>query len=100
MSVHARFPLADASYRPRHVPIDGRVPDVVAKWGPRSQLRWFRRFGAELRPLRAEEWTRFYCDSTQHRGLCCSSCLQDEEIEGAPVYDDFCCCEGYRAAGR
>lgn len=27
-------PLEDPDYVPVHVPLNGRVPDVVARWGP------------------------------------------------------------------
>lgn len=82
-------PLEDPDYEPRHRPVNGRPPDVVAKWGAASQLRWFRRFPG-LR-LTYQEWDSFYCESAQHRGLCCESCLQDAEW-GFLDSDDHCCC--------
>jgi hypothetical protein len=83
-------PLEDPNYEPKYEPVDGRPPEVVAKWGAPSQLRWFRRFQG-LR-LTTEEWEQFHCESAQHRGLCCPSCLQDAEFQGFPNFDDHCCC--------
>jgi len=93
-------PLEEPAYEPRYRPENGRPPAVVAKWAPRSQLRWFRRFYDELTAMRFEEWARFYCESVEHRGICCVSCRSDEDYFGWPVYDDHCCCVGYRASKR
>lgn len=90
----ALAPLEDPAYEPKHSPIDGRIPDVVARWAPRSQTRWFQRFGKQLGRQRHDVWDRYYCTSQEHRGLCCTSCEQDS-------YDDLdghCCCEGIRAS--
>lgn len=84
-------PLEDPTYEPAHQPVRGGVPDVVARWGPRSQLRWFDRFRAGLNPQRAEYWSRFYCSSLQHRGGCCPSCL-DDEWNGYRDWDEGTCC--------
>lgn len=78
-------PLDDPSYVPAHSPVDSAIPDVVERWGPRSQLRWFRRFGARLG--RRKDWDRFYCQSEHHRGFCCYSC-HEEGLAG----DGWCCC--------
>lgn len=91
-------PLDDPTYQPQHPPVDGRVPDVVVKWGAASQLRWFRRFQGQFKPMPAAEWGRFHCESEHHRGMCCGSCLDDydggydyppEDGEGNPL----CCCK-------
>jgi hypothetical protein len=86
-------PLDDPAYIPQHQPDRGTVPDVIARWGPRSQLRWFRRFGGQLRPQPAAYWDPFYCSSEDHRGDCCVSCIADQE-EGYGSVDGACCCRG------
>lgn len=89
-------PLEDPTYQPEHPPINGAIPDVVEKWGARSQVRWFSRFQGTIAAQRHERWARFYVDSIHHRGLCCDSCLDD--FEGGWDYppDDRCCCRGLR----
>jgi hypothetical protein len=86
-------PLDDPSYVPKHPPVNGVVPWVVAKWGARSQLRWFRRFEGQLRrQVWSSFWEPYFIDSEQHRGRCCSSCVADIE-DGYDYYDpDRCCC--------
>jgi hypothetical protein len=88
-------PLDDRTYQPQHPPVAGQVPDVVAKWGRRSQMRWFRRFRTELAPRR--DWERFYCQSESHLGLCCVSCWEEGD-QGVQGCGDYCCCrdEGLR----
>lgn len=83
-------PLDDPTYSPTTLPQNGHPPDVVAKWGRVSQLRWFRRFQADLKPWASAEWERFYCESEHHRGMCCVSCVE-ESLNG--YYDGFgdCC---------
>lgn len=85
-----RPPLEDPKYDPVHKPIDRRPPAVVAKWGPASQLRWFRRFWDEITPVKESELADFYCHSDQHRGPCCASCIS-EQWDGY-YYTDGCCC--------
>jgi hypothetical protein len=87
-------PLDDPAYEPLYRPEAGRPPAVVARWGPASQLRWFRRFWPEMGPLPEDVLKDFYCHSEEHRGACCSSCLSDE-WDGYLTYDDHCCCNGY-----
>lgn len=82
-------PLEDPAYEPKYPPVDGRVPDVVAKWGPRSQVRWFRRFRDHLTIY----WNSadYYSETEHHRGGHCDSCAQD----AAAGYQDLphvCCC--------
>jgi hypothetical protein len=85
-------PLEDPAYEPLNPPVNGLPPDVVAKWGPRSQHRWFVRYQGQIKPMKYSEWDRFYCDSDDHLGLCCSSCISDIE-EGYQDWDeDRCCC--------
>ena len=102
MSSASLAPLDDPRYDPVHNPIDGLVPDVVARWGPRSQVRWFDRFHGQIKAMPSDEWDRFYCESVQHRGQCCMSCVEDAR-EGYcdwdrpadplhPVEDERCCC--------
>lgn len=85
-------PLEDPSYDPIHQPVDGRVPEVVAKWGVASQLRWFRRFWDDLAPSQLQEkaLAPFYCHSDEHKGPCCISCLYEQEDNY--YYTDGCCC--------
>lgn len=87
-----RAPLDDSAYRPKHPPIGGQVPDVVARWGPGSQMRWFRRFRTELAPRR--DWDRFYCQSEHHLGFHCYSC--EDEGDGGVMGDGWCCCRDER----
>jgi hypothetical protein len=88
-------PLEDPAYSPANPPVDGRVPDVVAKWGPASQLRWFNRYRSQLEPMPPAEWDRFYCTTDDHRGSCCSSC-SDDYLNGYS-YVDGCCCRAESA---
>ncbi len=90
----ARTPLEDPAYQPEHPPIGRDIPDVIAKWGPRSQLRWFQRYGRQLGARK--DWHLYYCTSPHHRGLCCFSC--DDELEhGIGVQmDGWCCCRDER----
>lgn len=89
----ATAPLGDPTYQPKHPPVGGQIPDVVAKWGPRSQLRWFRRFGAELG--RRKDWDQYFCQSEHHRDLCCYSC-GDEGDQGVQGWGLHCCCRDDR----
>lgn len=90
-------PLDDPVYEPQHPPINGEVPDVVTKWGPRSQLRWFTRFNTQLAPQHGDVWGRYHVHSEHHRGPCCISC-NAEYVHGTGVMmDDYCCCKGARA---
>lgn len=83
-------PLNDDEYIPKHPPIDGVIPDVVATWGARTQVRWFQRFRTELGVHPPAEWDRYYVSSLSHRGLCCVSCAYDEE-DGIDTVDACCC---------
>lgn len=96
MSAPVIPPLDDPDYEPVHRPVNGRPPDVVAKWGAASQLRWFRRFweSGELALLREADLKPFYCHSVEHKGACCISCEYDQ-YDG--YYDmDGCCCRAIR----
>lgn len=87
-------PLDDPRYVPAHPPVDGFIPGVVEKWGPRSQLRWFRRFRGQLRPRPTSGWARYFYSSVEHRGPCCTSCEADYWDGFGRIYDDHCCCVG------
>lgn len=89
-------PLDDPNYTPAHPPVSGAIPDVVGKWGPRSQLRWFQRFRDQLG--RRRDWDRFYCQSEHHRGLCCYSCADEYQVGHGPMLDGWCCCRDGRIA--
>jgi hypothetical protein len=107
--------LEDLDYDPVHRPVRGRVPDVVIRWGQRSQLHWFKRFWHDLqiqrdelplvasrsRPGRFErdgesEWTpldEYWCESEYHKGACCYSCHEEFWEDGTGVQmDGWCCC--------
>lgn len=84
-------PLNDRRYEPIHRPVNRRVPEIVAKWGPPSQVRWFHRFWDEI-DWRTVDSSRYHIHSTRHLGPCCAGCMSDEEWDGLPVYDDQCCC--------
>lgn len=87
-------PLDDPQYVPQHPPVQGIVPDVVARWGAPSQLRWFNRFRTVLAP--GQDYSHLYSMSAHHPGDCCGSCF-DEGNEGYGVlYDDWCCCQDTR----
>jgi hypothetical protein len=92
-------PLDDPDYEPVHQPINGRPPEVIAKWGAASQLRWFRRFWDELGDRNGlvpeAVLAPFYCHSAYHRGPCCNSCMSDQE--DGYYYTDSCCCRADRA---
>lgn len=86
-------PLEDAAYEPVARPINGRPNPLVKKWGPRSQLRWFKRFwGSDAMPtLSTADANEYHCSSLEHKGGCCGSCIEDYEMG----YDDLgehCCC--------
>lgn len=91
----ALVPLDDPAYEPKYPPINGQVPDAVAKWGPRSQLRWFRRFRDEIGAQPTAVWDAHYCSSEHHRGPCCFSCHSeylDGYQGGGVMADGWCCC--------
>jgi hypothetical protein len=85
-------PLEDPTYQPLNPPVNGVAPDVIALWGPRSQLRWFDRFRNVLTPQSYKVWDRFYCVTVQHRGNCCTSCVEDEEYDACYSMWPRCCC--------
>lgn len=88
-------PLDDPTYEPKHPPMNGGVPDVVAKWGPRSQVRWFRRFALHLDKRRDRD--QYYCANALHRGMCCHSCEEEFwEYSTGVMMDGYCCCKGAR----
>lgn len=87
-------PLDDPTYVPLHPPTNGQIPEVVAKWGMRSQLRWFRRFGSQLG--QRTDWDRYYCTSEYHRGICCTSCWDEYQDGYGVMMDGRCCCHDQR----
>lgn len=91
-------PLDDPAYEPKHPPINGKVPDVVAKWGPRSQLRWFRRYRHKVGAQPVSVWNAHYCTSEHHLGQCCTSCEQEylDGYHGSVASDGWCCCKDDR----
>jgi hypothetical protein len=100
-------PLEDPRYEPIHQPTNGAIPAVVAKWGPKSQIRWFNRFRATIRQQRdaltaGERQARplhldqYYCDSEYHLGPCCYSCSEEASYGTGVRYDGWCCCHDQR----
>lgn len=92
-------PLNDPAYDPVHKPVNGRVPDVVIRWGKRSQLRWFERFWSLLldqRRLLTMDLSEYWCDSEHHKGLCCGSCESEFEDGFGVMMDGWCCCHDPR----
>lgn len=92
-------PLEDPDYVPEHPPVDGKIPDVVSKWGKESQLRWFQRFGKELRD--PPDRTDLYVESEYHPNWCCRACLcelEDNYLGGGVMADGWCCCRDQRIA--
>jgi hypothetical protein len=93
-------PLDDPRYQPANPPLPGGgIPDVISKWGPRSQLRWFTRYHAELGLRPARFWERWHCSSVDHKGLCCPSCTYwDEEYGQDNIGAEYgkCCCYAIR----
>lgn len=83
-------PLDDPRYVPQHPPRNGSVPWVVEKWGPRSQLRWFRRFRDSL-DASWVQWDRYHRVSVEHLGGHCLSCLDEEEYLGYRGTTGCCC---------
>jgi hypothetical protein len=101
-------PLDDPSYDPVHKPVGGRIPEVVARWGAASQLRWFRRFRAEVNRQRdaltvaernalPRDLDEYYIDSEHHRGSCCYSCFDEFEYGTGVMMDGWCCCRDERS---
>lgn len=91
-------PLEDPRYDPVHKPQEGRVPPVIERWGPASQLRWFRRFGGELNPM--EDLGAYWCTSEEHPGPCCISCQWEAYEDTGVVMDGYCCCQDQRGKWR
>lgn len=98
-------PLNDRAYEPAHPPVHGVVPEVVAKWGPFSQIRWFRRYEPQLRSWSPTNWTRgkadlYFVESVMHKGWCCASCGDEEEYGFGGVDDCYCCCRAIKASEK
>ena len=85
-------PLDDPCYVPAHPPINDRVPVMITRWGPRSQVRWFRRFADEVGSQPVAVWDAHYCASERHRGQCCGSCGDDFLNGYAGDLEGRCCC--------
>lgn len=104
MSVKKLFPLQDPNYQPEHIPIDGMVPPIIARWGKASQLRWFKRF-SKITPKgftlsHRNDFSIFWCDSEHHIGPCCGSCIGEFEDGFGVMMDGWCCCKDPRMQKR
>ena len=91
-------PLEDPSYEPAvHPPVNGAPNTDVGKWGPASQMRWFRRFWGtpEMPTVLPSDAALYYCQSLEHRGFCCESCI-DDALEGYWDLAEDCCCRATR----
>lgn len=42
------YPLDFPQYQPLYPPVNGKVPEIFKKWGPKTQERYLRRFKDEL----------------------------------------------------
>jgi hypothetical protein len=88
-------PLEDPDYEPEHPPVNGQIPDVVAKFGKDTQLRWFNRFRGQLGS--GINYNPYYCNSLHHLGPCCVSCVGEyEDGDGSVIEDGWCCCQDKR----
>jgi hypothetical protein len=65
---------------------------AVVDWPAEEQVEWFQIGDGKDSRMPHDEWERFYVTSTRHRGMCCQSCLTDEEVNGWANFDDKCCC--------
>jgi hypothetical protein len=92
-----RAPLDDPAYIPEHPPINGIIPPIVARWGPKSQQRWFTRFWRDLAKQQEQSTRLFYCESEHHLGPCCYSCGEEAEYDMGVIMDGWCCCRDERA---
>ena len=90
-----KSPLNDRQYRPVNLPVNGKAPEGIEKWGPKSQVRWFHRFYGQVLGTHAY-WNDYYIDSTQHRGLCCESCMEDEQNGYRDWDEEVCCCRAMK----
>lgn len=91
-------PLNDPDYEPKHPPVNGQIPDVVTRFGMRTQIRWFARFGEQLG--RRADWGNYHCQSEHHRGPCCGSCQWEFEEQSGVMMDGWCCCRDGRIHGK
>lgn len=90
-------PLEDPDYVPEHPPVDGKIPEVVAKFGMGTQLRWFARFYNKLNW--SEDVSGYYVTSEHHKGDCCGACkmeFEDDYQGGGVIADGWCCCKDGR----
>lgn len=90
-------PLEDSDYEPEHPPVDGKIPEVVARFGPSTQIRWFMRFHRSL--TEEAKLDEYYVTSENHKGPCCSSCMGefiDGYQGGGVIADGWCCCKDGR----
>jgi hypothetical protein len=90
-----RAPLDESGYRPEHPPINGRIPAVVRRFGPRTQIRWFSRFHKLLAAPWPDGSDHFYLSSVDHRGRCCQECERQPTYLrwNDPVIEGPCCCK-------
>lgn len=87
-------PLNDSSYEPEHPPVDGKIPDVVARFGKHTQLRWFKRFLGEF--TEPEDLSQYYVTSEHHKDTCCMSCISEFENDYGVILEGWCCCRDER----
>jgi hypothetical protein len=89
-------PLENPNYVPEHPPVNGLIPNVVARFGMRTQIRWFKRF---WRQIDRTDLTAYHCQSEHHLGPCCTSCIgeyNDGYQGGGVMVDGYCCCHDDR----
>ena len=93
-----KAPLDDPTYAPKYPPLpSGGIPAEVERFGPRTQVRWFDRFGFGLGAKPPAVWDRYYVTSVLHRGNCCESCMEDQRSGYSDLGDENdCCCIALR----
>lgn len=87
-------PLEDPRYVPEHPPINGIIPDVVARFGKNTQIRWFERFRGQLSV--GQNLDEYYVRSEYHKGSCCFSCIAEFDEDSGVIMDGYCCCRDSR----
>lgn len=64
------------------------IPEGLEDLSPEEQFEWFEEH--EVGALPSKTWEKYYCVTTRHKGLHCSSCIQEQE-DGYFEFDDICC---------
>jgi hypothetical protein len=92
-----KSPLEDPDYEPENPPVNGEIPRAVYRFGPRTQVRWFKRFRKMVKD--DTSFYDYYVTSEHHKGTCCISCIgefEDDYQSGGVIADGWCCCRDSR----